>query len=637
MNQSYNQLFDEKDLIEDNILQKVYKGSKKNTPHQRVIIHKFKKSTKFNTAFKDLLDSVIQNKLYVEENDEEIILVNTSIEGDNISLHLNFSSVNDEERVHFLYDYLQQATAYIGLENYIFNILISSNQVVFVDNQLHLKEHLVLDTRLNENIPFSIIAKNMGQVMQRILMTNYSELRTSKKYDELYQFTESLIRREKQYECFDDLFTDFKKIYFDKVTSRRKVLIGDFHPNNMFLNEDIVEEQEPVEEVVQRIVQNDTQKIRKEHPKVYETTLEDILNELDTSRPTFTYDFEEETNEEEYKNEPLPTLEVTEEERAVLMAPIDETPSEKPTYGVPSYFKEDPVEERPKKKLRVDFRIPIVAAFVCMVMIFSILWIPPLFTSANDTPTPPEARFSLEVQGDKIFCTNESIAYNDEIIVESFWVILKDGKEIHSEPGANKANFEVTGIEDGKYQIKLTVTDSANRFSDPFIIEKEYQSPVNKALDNQQETEESLNETQKFANAETSEELLDGFPISSTTNVTEDFSIFHEGNRSYKIDLGKNDGSASISFDSVDIPAKSTISFWMMTNKSEPITLTIIGYNDGVNNLTKELITNKGSVLTWNIVSMQLNLEEPTDRLVLRFNAEDTVLWFDDFSVRSFK
>lgn len=631
MNQSYNQLFDEKDLLEDNMRQRVYKGSKKNTPHQRVIIHKFKKTEGYKTAFKDILDSVIQNKLYVEENDEEIILVVKSIEGDNISLYLNFSDVSEEERIDFLYDYLHQATAYIGLDNYLLNILISSNQIVFVDDRLLLKENIIIDRRINQDIPFSIIAKNIGQIMQRLLITNYSDLRTSKKYDQLNQFTESLIRREKIYQCFDELFTDFKAIYFDKEIKRKNILLGQAHPNNMFFDETPQQELHPISE--DETVEEETPKKTRQEAKVYETTLEDLIGGLHKDRPTFTYE-EEKPDLEEASSDPEESVEftsVTEEERAVLMAPV----SEEPVYGLPSYLKEETIEE-PKKKFKIDLRIPAIAAFLCMMMIFSILWIPPLFTSASEAPKIPEAKFSLEVQGDKLVCTNESIAYNDEFIVESYWVLLKEGVEVISKPGKNKADFEVKGLGEGKYEIKLTVTDSLNRFSDPYSQEKEFLSPESKALDNEKFTESQLATNQTFDET-SSEELLDDYPISSTTNVTEDSSIFHNGNRSYKIDLSENDGTASLSFDNVNIIPKSTISFWMMTNNDEPITMTILGYNNGENNLTKELVTNKGNVLTWSIVSLQMNLEEDTDRLVIRFNANDTILWFDDFTVRSFK
>lgn len=626
MNQSYNQLFDEKDILEDNMHQVVYKGSKKNTPHQRVIIHKFKKSNRMNAAFKDLLDSVIQNKLYIEENDEEIILVVKSIEGDNISLHLNFSEVSQKERIDYLYDYLHQATAYIGLDNYLLNILISSNQIVFVDNRLVLKENIIIDRRINDDIPFSIIAKNFGQVMQRLLITNYSELSTSKRYDQLNQFTESLVRREKQYQCFDELFTDFKKIYFEDKPKRKNILLGNAHPNNMFISSDseLLEEKTP-EETPLNVESKDAHK----ETSVYETTLDELIDGLHSDRPTFTYEPIEETNQEAESETEF--THVTEEERAILLAPTED----EPVYGVPSYLKEEHVEDV-KKKIKIDLRIPAIAAFVCMMMIFSILWIPPLFTPAAETAQGPEAKFSIEVQGDKIFCTNESIAYNDQFIAESYWVLLREGVEVISKPGKNKANFEVSGLAEGEYEIKLTVTDSLNRFSDPFIQEKEFLSPESKALDNQIDTETQLSNVQNFSPT-TSEELLDEYPLSTTSNVTEDLSIFHNGNRAYKIDLSENDGSASLSFDSISIPAKSTISFWMMSNNAEPITMTILGYSNGENNLTKELVTNKGNVLTWSIVSLQMSLEKDTDRLVIRFNADDTILWFDDFIVRSFK
>lgn len=218
MSESYNQLFDEQDLLEENNYQKVYLGQEKEAPHSRVLIHKFQKSDYFNHIFKELIDT-LQNKRFIDETETEIILVTRNIEGDNISLHLNFSDVTTEERLDYLYDYLHQAVAYIGFDPYLFNILISSNQIVFKENHLYLKEKIIVDRKINYDLPFSMVAKNLGQVMQRILITNYNELRTSIRYDRLYDFTESLLRREKNYVCFDDLFNDFKNIFFEKYGS----------------------------------------------------------------------------------------------------------------------------------------------------------------------------------------------------------------------------------------------------------------------------------------------------------------------------------------------------------------------------------------------------------------------------------
>lgn len=620
MNQSYNQMFAENDLLEENKFQQVYLGHKQGNEASRVIIHKFKKSERFDEVFKELLES-LQNKLYIEENDQEIILVSKYLEGDNISLHMNFSSVDINERLDYLYEYLHQAVAYIGFDNYLFNNFISSNQIVFIDHRLYLKEQIILDRRLDDELPFTMIAKNLGQVMQRLLITNFNDLRTSKKYDDLHRFTESLIRREKDYKNFDELFNDFKAIYFTRSFSKKKPLQGELHPNNMFLDQ------------------------TQEMPFI----------------PTPVEKEEEPVPEKE--STPAITMEVTEQERAILTGPIEESidlsrldnnistledlivkenepdkekeDSEEPHYGVPQHFKDDSYQEQEEKD-PPRFLIPLLAAiFVTIIAVIGIIGWRSL-QQDDVVPVPPVASFNAVFEDNALVCTNLSEAYNDETIVQSLWVIMKDGKEVTSKAGDNKSDFRAKNLQEGVYTIKLTVTDSAGQFSDPFVIEKEYLSPESKAIRNQSMSEAAEAKGQKSAdNNSKSTDTLDEYAISATSNVTTDTSTFNEGNKSYRIDL--SEGDATLSFNDLDVPASSTISFYMMVNKAEDIAVNITGYNNGLNNYDKTLNISNTDVLSWKVVSVQVNLNEPTDNIILKFPQKNLNLWVDDLSIRTFK
>lgn len=631
MNQSYNQLFDEKDLLEENTLQTVLMGSKKNAPDQRVVIHKFNKSEQFNTAFKDLLDSALQNKLHIEETEDTIILVSKFIEGDNISLHLNFSSVTAEERLDYLYEYLHQAVAYIGFDNYLFNILISSNQVVFIDHQLYLKEKIVIDRNFNSEMQFSMVAKNIGQVLQRLLITNYNELRTSKKYDDLHIFTESLIRREKKYTCFDDLFNDFKGIYFTKSFSKRHVLLGEAHPNNMYLEQTqelpfIAQEEPVVEEPEVKPKKNTTSEVTEEERAMLTGPIEE---NIDLSKLTESVSSFDELLIPEDQDESTEESQESSQEESQY----------EPTYGVPSHFKEDTHDdeiEPSRKKKNIDLKLILLIFLMTVIAAASIFLVVKLFEPNDSVPQPPEAKFEVTIEGDTLICTNLSTAFNDEIIVESFWVLSKDGKEIATKPGSNKADFKVSSLTEGIYEISLTVTDSAKQFSDPFIKEKEYLSPESKALENQISTEERLAPSQKFSKStDDNDDLLDLYAISATENVVEDKAISHTGNRSYKINV--TDGNATLSFNDLDIEKNATVSFWMMTDKQEPIEFQIQGFKNDLINYNHSMHTTEDQVLSWKVVSVQLSLEESTDELVFRFPQKNMTIWFDDLSIRTFK
>jgi hypothetical protein len=679
MNQSYNQLFDEKDLLEENKFQTIYKGCYKDQPQNRVIIQKLKMDDKFSVGFKDFLDSTLQNKLHIEILNDEIVLVSKYIEGDNISLHLNFSEVTATERIDYLYEYLHQATAYIGYENYLFNILIGSSQIVFKEHKLYLKEQINLDRKANYDMSFSMVAKNIGQVMQRMLITNYSELQTSITYDELHMFTESLIRREKDYQNFDDLFDDFKAIYFKKAYSKNQTLIGNAHPNNIFMefidvdeyDSRIKETFEPTKEVTDeeraflmgtavQSKKDDTKEIILSNPIIEEPIVETyvepepidwsngpIEESIDLSKLDDVSSLEDlfvkETTEPVVATQSSPkifaksvTREANDEKSVEENTPIDE-----PVYGLPNHFKDPQLHQELQlddnnEKKPFNFLIPTAVLATLLLIILGFMYIPSLFNKSTVSQVPL-AQFDAVIEGNILRCTNESEAYGEATIRESFWELSKDGKVIREIAGENKANFEVKGLSPGVYSIKLTVMDSDNQYSDPFTLDKVYQTTESKALENQIQTQNELASSQSFKSSKITEDTMDQYEISTTVNVIEDTSIFEEGTKSFKIDLGKSEGAASLSFDPIDIKRGSSVSFKIMSNKAEPVTIQLLGYRRGDNVYNKEIISDNGTVLEWSPLSFQMSTTSEIDKLVIRLEAEDTIVWFDELSIRTFK
>ncbi len=679
MNQSYNQLFDEKDLLEENKFQTIYKGCYKDQPQNRVVIQKFKMDERFTAGFKDFLDNTLQNKLHIEILNDEIVLVSKYIEGDNISLHLNFSEVTETERLDYLYEYLHQATAYIGYENYLFNILIGSSQIVFKEHKLYLKEQINLDRKVDENMPFSMVAKNIGQVMQRMLITNYSELKTSLTYDELHMFTESLIRREKDYQCFDELFDDFKSIYFKKVHAKNQTLMGNAHPNNIFMEFIDVDEYdlkvkeafEPTKEVTDEEraflmgtpvghSKDDTKEIILTEPVVEEPIIEEpfveeyvepepidwshgpIEESIDLSRLDDVSSLEDLF----VKNAPRPVA-VKPPTRAKIEEPIidnsqeDDKKIDEPVYGLPNHFKDPQLHQElqiddKKEKKPFNFLIPMSIVAVLLLTILGFMFIPSLFDKTTVSQIPL-AQFEAVIEGNILRCTNKSEAYGDATIRESYWALSKDGKVIREIAGENKANFEVKGLSPGVYSIKLTVIDTDEQYSDPFTVEKVYQTTESKALENQIQTQNELAATQSFKSNVATEDTMDQYEISTTVNVIEDTSIFDEGTKSFKIDLGKSEGAASLSFDPIEVKKGSSVSFMIMSNKAEPITIQLLGYKRGDNVYNKEITSDNGTVLEWSPLSFQMSTTSDIDKLVIRFESDDTIVWFDELSIRTFK
>lgn len=660
MSESYNQLFDEQDLLEDNNYQQVYLGQEKEAPHSKVLIHKFQKSDYFNHIFKELIDS-LQNKRLIDETDSQIILVTRHLEGDNISLHLNFSNVTTEERLDYLYEYLHQAVAYIGFDPYLFNILISSNQIVFKENHLCLKEKIIVDRKINYDLPFSMVAKNMGQVMQRILVTNYNELRTSIRYDKLYDFTESLLRREKDYTCFDDLFNDFKKIYFSKTSTKKQVLMGENHPNNIFvqpkpdpvskaeISHEVTEEERALLTGNHENKSSKDQRIPSSHKDVNEAKVlkssiksKDHDDDQSSSDAPMVRDedepFEESLDlsrlssgvsslEDLFVKKNMPSLE---EEKPAE----DDIKDDQPVFGVPDYMKEDRIQKTPerkkKRKYAIPWTFPVIGLVVLAVVFGSVYGILSFFNRPDDTVQPPLAKFEASFSGNTLICKNLSVAYNGATITESLWVISKDGRQIDTRAGAKAADFKVTGLTEGVYTIKLTVTDSNDQFSDPVEIEREYISSESKALENKT-LAQGLVET----NYSMETEKLDLFEISSSENVLKDTEKFYDGTYAYSIDT--SNGHGTISFNGLDIPTGASLSFWIMNTGDQPIEIQISGFKNGLNNFDKTLVAKSNTPFEWKSVSVQLSLNQTTDNIIFRFPQGQENIMFDDLMIQTFK
>ncbi len=655
MSPSYKNIVEELELVEENKVQKVFKGSKINAPDQLVLINKFNKSEAFNLAFKELLDNSLQHKLHIEETKDEIILVTKLIEGDNLSLFLNFSNSNEEERIDYVYDYLHQSIAYIGFDNFLINILVDQNQVIFKDNQLYIKESLIIDRRLDKEMPFSIVSKKIGHTMQRILSTSFRELRITKKHDDLIAFADKLIRRDNQYKCIDDIFSAFKAIYFENSTepsaqkvpvTSTNVLSGQMHPNNMIF--------ESLEDSAFTKALPKASEIKKAEKKIHKTTT------------------------------------VTHEERAILTGPIEESidldkllsgvssldeliVEEKETYGIPEALKdtslkvesnygipealkssnktreknrfktiavevpEEDDEEDDRRHTKINFTVPLIALSAIILALVIYLSMPIFFPNSEDLGKRPVAEFEIKIENGTFTCINKSFAFGRKTIDGSSWKVIRNNKMEGETTSPDISNLDIPNYTDGQYEIELVVMDSEGLYSDPYKVKKEYLSTESKALENQLSTEVEVASNKAY---QESDEPLDAFTIEATVNVKEDYDVKLKGNRSFKAKLAEYDGTASLSFTDISIDKKSTLSFHLMSNdKKNEINIQLIGYKDGENVFSKTIKKTPSGVLTWMQIATQVDLDDgvTADKLVIRFTSDASVIYFEDLSIKAYK
>lgn len=643
MEHSYNQLFDEKDLLDKNIHQSTLRGCYKNQPQNRVLIQKIKINDRFNVAFKDLLDATLQNKLHIEIIEDEIVLVTKYLDGDNISLFMNFTEITEEDRLSYLNDYLKQAVAYIGLDNDLFNLMIASNQIVFNDCELILKEQFHLEKKLDKDLPFSIVAKNIGQVMQRLLITNYTDLKTSVTYDALERFTESLIQRKKEYQHFDELYSDFKAIYFKKSHSKHQTLLGSAHPNNIFMelvdvnekeeaNNDVTDEEkaflmgaelveEPIieEPEIEEPVVIPPRKIDYNNGPIEESIDLSKLENASSIEDLLIQDTPEPVIKKEKINE-APTKEVP-----FTRKKVDDDP-----VGVPTHFKfKGETEEQEEKK--INFLIPATVFASLLIVILGFFWLPKIFSQPEEVK-PPVAMFEYELIEQGVQAASTSKSYGDAEVVECYWEITDEFDKVLSQWTVDPSvPLKVTGLSDKTYKLKLTVKDSYGNFSDPKTQEFTFVSAESRVLEDELETQKQLNSNKEVEVGE--KELLDLYNTNFSLNVTSDTYQYHTGSKSYQLDFSE-DKVATLTFYSLEVPSNSSVSFMLKAKDAVECKIHIATYKDGEQTSSQELMKKNHEVLEWGSVSVQI---KEADKLVIRFESEDTILWFDDLSFRTFK
>ncbi len=674
----YTKTFEENKLLEKNSYQEISLGFYKENPSREVLINKINKFDSYNEYYNDLFECILDSYITSGIIDNKLILVTENISGDSIGLYFNFSKTTDKQRIEFVNDYLTKITSYISLDNSLLNALISSNQIVFKDDKLYLKEYLVLDN-LKSNLNISMITKNIGQVIQRLLATN-NKNKHDKLFDDIYKFSESLIRREKKYTSYDEMLDDFKAIYSRNIKFKNKIMNYSNHPNNMDIDyrrirselitgdqinpkkhrnnfhyenidlskldtatslDDIIIREEEKYVLINNMV------IKKDNDFILENNIKPIHNEsiMDKYKERIKEEnikedvvveevkkVEKDDAVEEVKNETTDFTknlskineEINEEEKDDDIAVyIREEKSE--DIGLPNHLKNEMSNRKVDEKKKLNVWIPILS--ILIIILIGLLYL--LFNSStvNDEYKLPLAKFEVTIKNGTILCENLSSAYGGEIIVESFWEIKRDGKLVLEQPGSNKADFKANGLVPGKYSIKLTVTDSRNNFSDPYVIDKVYSSDDDLAMD------ETVFDNKNIM-ANLSDENLDTLEISTSLNITEDKELFNSGNKSLMIDLNDED-SASMSI-LKDIPKGSTASFMLLPKKTNSVNLYISAYNTGDLIYQKKIKINNTS-LSWNTISFQINSEIDADQLILKFKGVDNILWFDDILVRTFK
>lgn len=633
MNGAYTEKFNVLEVFERNDHQKILMGTKKSLPDDVVVINIFKKGSKIDEVFKNNLEKALGNLIHIEETQEEIIAVTEYREGISFTNFMNSANISLNERIQLIHQYLLTSSNYDIFDNYFKNIFVDENQIIAKDNKFYLNELLILDNSIDDYTPFEKISSKIASTIKKIGFENLSS-DSSENYDILKNFVKDMEQGSASYSNLSEILNSYEGAFKDmKFTSenpsemRNKVAAAtsvgvasgaiadatfdddssstkEEDPQTSDLEDISTEDMEDELTVETDVPSDETQLSTEEIPPV-DDVLKDEFKELD-----------EDSSNNETSSIGTDTDEILESSKADNSK--DDEPTIKEVELDNIIVHEEPAE---KKSGKIDKKViaAVVLALLAAIAVFALL---PSLLSKKE---PPIASFERISSGDSIRFVNTSVAKgkNNEIVT-AVWKVLKNGEEKFSSDKLKE--IVLTFKNDGEYVVTLRVQDKNELWSEEYS--ETIVSNVTNA-DNVDIIDEDAAQTK---------EKLDNFTIdkSKSDNIINDFEVFRSGNQSLKLDLTKNGGVAEFSLEDITLDKNYIVSMWVMSDKTDPITIEFTGFNGSEVKFVKEITYTPKMANTWEMVELKIS-SSLVNKLNMKFTGEGSTLWIDDIDTNSYK
>lgn len=626
MSDSYKHKFNVLEVFEKNNFQNILMGTKKDALDDVVVINVFKKGLLINEKFLNDLKSSLANLIHIEETDDEIIAVTEYKEGISFSNFLSTTNLNIDERVNLVHQYLTNLTNYDNFDNYFTNIFVDENQIISKNGQFHLNELLILDNGIDNATSFDKITSKIASTIKKIAITNGEVDESSQEFQKFTTFITGLKNNSASNSSIKSILNDFESIFSDKTFSSVKksksepalisnlgilaasaVTANALKDNNTSdtlietSNSDSPNSFDEVSDLsVNRTSLGDTNSedlSNEDH--VSEIPGQLHMDEVAVANDTLSNDTIVPTESPKVDNDDSST--VMKETELDNITIIDETPEE--TYN----------NDNSKKRTSV-----LIVLALALLAAFGLFVLPGLL--AKDVP--PIASFERVTSEDSIKFTNTSVAIgkNNEIVA-AIWKVMKDEEEKYSSD--NLDDIKLSFKSEGEYTVSLKVQDKNGLWSE------EYAETI---VSNPEETE-----TTGPAVSETIEKL-DSLSIDNTLsdNAIYDYEIFRSGDRSIKLDLNKNDGVAEFMINDIALDKNYMLSMWILSDKTDPITIEYTGYDGNKVVFVKEAIFTPKQANLWEMTQIKIS-SSSINKVKLKFTGLGSTIWIDDIDTNSYK
>jgi hypothetical protein len=613
MSEAFMELFDIKEVFEQNSRQRILMGTPKRSPDEIVVINRFYRDEIFDENLYLLLKRSLKNLVHIENTVSELVVVTAYPEGAPLTALIESPRLLPSDRMKLAEFYLDQAAAYEGLPPAIQLLLIDLNQFVVQDTGLEPKELIVLDRGFNPEQEPSAVTKKLSGVLKQILKPSEAA------YEE---FESDGIR---------NLITGLTVGAISSISAARGTFAGLMASSERVAGTIQTTTPEKAESnaggsVAGARVTGASENNVNTHPKSsrYETDHNTsggtgagaaVLGAAAIGAAALGASAGGAGTTTSSSAGQGPGTSSGDSRTGAIGIELDnlfisEEPAKRST----------PPRKKPVKKRQFKWIAwLLLIAVACLVLfgIFNIL-------TGLFVRKAPVARFETQMdKGTYHFINKSSVSGSDNKLTQISWRIEKDGTELLS---SDEFDLTVSFKNEGKYKVTLMVKDRY-RWSSAYSQVMEHQLSEGENIPSSEGGPVTVSEA---------DDPLSGIQTSNVSaNVSYDEKISRTGTSSLKLDMTNSD-QAQLSLDGLSVNRSTALSFWMKSSETDRVILTVFGYDDNGLKFTKKLTLMPQSTSNWEMVTVQSNYDGITS-MKLQFSAPGTIIWLDNFELAAFK
>lgn len=609
MSEAFMELFDIKEVFEQNSRQRILMGTPKRSPDEIVVINRFYRDETFDESLYLLLKRSLKNLVHIENTVTELVVVTAYPEGAPLTALIESPRLLPSDRLKLAEFYLDQAAAYEGLPPAIQALLIDLNQFVVQDTGLEPKELIVLDRGFKPELEPSAVTKKLSGVLNQILKPNEAA------YEE---FESDGIR---------NLITGLAVGAIASISAARGTFAGLMASSERVAGTIHTATPEKAESNAGASVLGARVPGASEHG--VNTRPKNSRSETDHNAASGIGAGAAVLGAAAAGGATAEDAGTTTLRSAGQGPGVSSGDSRTGAIGIELdnlFISEEPAKRSssPKKKPVKKRQFKWIAwllliAVACLVLfgIFNIL-------TGLFVRKAPVARFETQIDnGTYHFINKSTISDSDNKLTQISWRIEKDGTELLS---SDEFDLTVSFKNEGKYKVSLMVKDRY-RWSSAYSQVMEHELTEGAVIPSAEGEPVTVSEA---------DDPLSGIQTSNVSaNVSYDEKISRTGTSSLKLDMTDSD-QAQLSLDGLNVNRSTALSFWMKSSETDRVILTVFGYNDNGLKFTKKLTLMPQSTSNWEMVTIQSNYDGIT-AMKLQFSAPGTILWLDNFELAAFK